>query len=319
MPIQTRAVFGEDPLTNSLQARAHLDAHRVSSIRNLQASVAAYRSHRACYGRFGPLGRITQSPTRTGDEFSLATELGRIRVLNNGFTAWPEVTYGPIVEYAGLRIVEPNEQWDDPYTIFSVFTLNPMNRGVDELVSVKKIGPRKDLAEGVDFRDTHTVWGNGQVIGGTGIKIAIVAYDQDLGDPDDVRAAIEEKVKEYAREATEAIAVAFGAGSEEAEKIAGSELVTWAARLVSIGIVELLDLGDDEIGHHTRDFGLRELAELGTQDGYDAAVKFTPGGIEYTHQADLKSKNGHYIVYYRVRTVQIPATPAPPVLQGGPD
>lgn len=317
MPTIARAAISEDPLSDSPSIRDHLAAHRVSSVRSLRASVVAHAAYRQCYGRFGPLGRAARPILKGGDEYTLTTELGRIRVLNDGFIPWPEVTFGSIVEYVGLRIIEPNETFDDPYTIFSVFTLNPMNRGVDELVSAKKIGPRDDVAEGRDLADTHTIWG-GQIIGGTGIKIAIISYDHDMGDPDHVRATIEEKIKEYAKEATEAIVTAFGAGSDEAEEIAGSEIVTWIARLASLGIVELLGLGDDEIGRDTRDIGTRELARLSTQEGYDAAVKFTPDGIEYTHKSDILSKNGHYVVYYRVRTTQIPPTPPPPALKGGP-
>lgn len=138
--------------------------------------------------------------------------------------------------------------------------------------------------------------------------------DYDLGDPDDVREEIETKIKEYVAEGTKAIATALGAGAAEADQIAGSEVVDVLAHIFSLGFVALLGLGDDEIGRGNIEVGMRELVRLSKQENVDKAMKTTPAGKKYTHSVDLKSRNGHYRAYFRIRAQEIPAVmPGPDI------
>ncbi|MBB4912718.1 hypothetical protein [Actinophytocola algeriensis] len=313
MTASLRAMMARDVSSTTSRLRQRLNEHGTDSVRALIASIVATEEHRNNYcAEFGPLGAVTQPVTPVADGFQLPTVSGRILIRSGGWQPHPEVTYVPIVEYIGLQVIEPNETYDDPYVIFSVTTLNPNHTGDDDLAAVAKIGPLDDIAEDAVVPDTITIWED-RIVAGTGIKVTAAVFDQDLGDPDEVREKIEEKVKEYARKGASAIATAFGAGGDEAGQIAGSELVTWGARIISLGIVELFGLGDDVIGRDSKEIGLAELVRLHDQAAFDAAVKIGPGGMKYTHTLEAKG-DGHYIVYFRVRSAKVGPIEPPPMI-----
>lgn len=322
MTISMASILAHDPVTQTPGIRQRAVIHQVKTLRRLAYSIVAREAYQRCYASVGPLGEVVGPPVSAGDEFRLNTAAGRIRVLSapigavspgitfQGITAYPEVTYQPKLEYVGLRINEPNEIYDDPYVIVCAVTLNPMGSG-DQLVSVKKIGPYEDLEEAHDYGDTTTVW-EGQLIGGTGLKVLIYAVDHDSGDSDDVRDAIEEKLREYVKKGVEAVAAAFGAGGSETDKIAGSDLVTWGARLASLGLVEVFDLGDDEIGRTQVELLMKEIIFLSDQANVDAVKKVSPDGLIYTHPVELRSREGRYTIYMRASCMEIPPIPPGP-------
>lgn len=118
---------------------------------------------------------------RVNGEDRLDTLAGRIRIgigrTQQAITPYPEVTYAPIVEYIGMMVGDPNEEYDDPYLIITVMTLNPLGKGGDETVRVVKIGPLEDVdSGGAEYGETQTLWED-QIIGGTGIQVVVAAFD----------------------------------------------------------------------------------------------------------------------------------------------
>jgi hypothetical protein len=250
------------------------------------------------YGELGaPLGPVEA----TEGGYSQGYTGGRINILHDdddNFTPTAEVTFGGKVEYVGFRCNEPNESVDEPYIVFSVVSLNPHFDGRDSLVAVHKIGPVENVKEGDVVGDVQTVW-QGRVPG-TGLKVAVGVFEHDLGDPDDVREEIETKVKEYAQKAASAIAQAYGAGAVEAEQIAGNEIVTWVARIASLGIVEILDLGDDEIGKQTAEVPQPTVIKYSNQEEYSASLQRNDEGLVYNYKLEAVSDEGNYSIYFRV-------------------
>lgn len=305
------SLLKRDIVSEGPSLRKRCADYGVMSIRALVASILAREYHYRLYGVYGELGEPI-SPIQPIDAgYSQDYVGGRINILdNNNFLPTAEVTCGGKVEYVGFRCNEPNESVDEPYIIFSVVSLNPHFDGRDSLVAVNKIGPLDNVREGNVVGDVQTVW-QGRVPG-TGLKIALGVFEHDLGDPDDVREEIETKLREYAQKAASAIAQAYGAGTVEAEQIAGSEIVTWAVRILSLGITEILDLGDDEIGRQSEEVPQPIIRKYSNQDEYSASLLRNDEGLVYNYKKEVVSDEGNYSIYFRVSGFEIGPITRPP-------
>lgn len=303
MSISVRSILSLEAQSGPINIKDRARKHGVKSLRALLASTVARHHHRTLYGKFGPLGKQTGPITLSSDAWVMPTEVG---VVKSALTleSSAEVTYAAIVEYIAVRVDRPNETYDDPYVIVSVTTLNPNHRGADELVALRKIGPLEDVLPHKIYSDTTTIWED-RIAGGTGIKVTIAAWDYDSGSPGEVRRKIEKKLKEFAEKGSDAIAAAYGEGDDKAEEIAGSAETTWALRLLSLGIVELFGLADDQIGRVNVDVPLSEIRKLSTQEGYNAR-RIIQDGLEFTHKVSVEGKGGRYTVWFRVRGFKIP-------------
>jgi hypothetical protein len=303
-----------DPSSNeapSWSVRSRCTKYGAKSVRELAASIIAKKHHRDLFGVWGLLGAsVTPGVVSADGGYTQEYEGGRIDVLDHDPHAPKGTSYlKAIVEYIGLRVNEPNETYDDPYIIFSVVNLNPDRLGQDNLEKVIKVGPLDDIDEGVVIGAPQTVW-EGRVPG-TGITVTAGAFDYDMGDPDDVKEEIETKLREYIQNALSAIGQAYGAGEEEAEAVLGSDIATWALGIFSLGITEILDLGDDYIGAKTQEIVPNTLRRLVNEADYQASLTTTTEGYTYNYKLDIASREGDYSVYFRVRGVhqEEPITP----------
>ncbi|MFD0364084.1 hypothetical protein ACFQZZ_21780 [Nocardia sp. GCM10030253] len=279
-------------------------------MRALLASVAAHEHHRALYGKFGPLGKSIGPIGLSDGAWVMPTEVGLVVAQLGNWDCSAYVTHVAKVEYLAVRVDRPNETYDDPYIIFGVTTLNPNHRGVDELVAVRKIGPLDDVSRRKVYSETTTIWED-RIVSGTGIQINIGAWDYDLGSPGEVRKAIEKKAKEYAEKGAKAIGAAFRSGEKEADLIVDSEIGNLALQLLSLGLVEVFDLGDDRIGQVNVDVPLSEIKALSTQEGYNAR-RIIADGLEFTHKVSVESEEGRYTVWFRVMGREVPPIPCDP-------
>lgn len=313
MAISARSIISRDVMVaNSVRARA--DLHQVTSLRDLLVSIVGRECNNRVFAELGPIGAPTGPIRSNGDNsWLLPTRIGHVGVSRQALE-WiplPFATLRVVVEYVGLRVNEPNEKYDDPYLICAVTTLNPNASGVDEQVKVIKVGHLNDVDEGRIFARTITMW-DGQLIAATGIQISALGMDFDSGDPDDVKEEVEASIKEAVAEGSAAIGQAFGVGADEARMIAGNDVVTWAARIFSVGIVEVLGLGDDRIGEYHLPIRLGALEGLKRNQGYENAKQIT-GDMEYTHALPLVSQDGNYTAYFRVETQTIPPIEVTPM------
>ena len=308
--IALSSLLKRDLVSNAPSLKSRCADHSVKSVRALAASILAREHHHRLYGVYGELGVPINPIQAINGGYSQDYMGGRINILDDrSWEPTAEVTYGGLVEYVGFRCNEPNESVDEPYIIFSVFNLNPHFDARDSLEAVIKIGPVKNVRDGEVVGDVQTVW-QGRVPG-TGLKIAIGVFEHDWGDPDDVREEIEAKIKEYAQKAASAIAQAYGAGSAEAEQIAGSEAITWVARLITLGIVEIFDPGDDEIGKKTIEIPQPIVRKFVNQEEYSASLQ-RDDDLVYNYRLEVDSDEGNYSVYFRVRGFEIGPISRPP-------
>jgi len=308
--VSLKTVLSADP-THDL--RAQLDIHGVRGARALTASVIANACHRSHFGEFGLLGPTIPPIVPAGDEYRLNTFLGHVHVQPLDWKPWPTVTYGLRVQFVGLEILETNETYDEPYIVMAVVTLAPEFSAAgdeDKLVASKLIKvPGDDHPAGYVFADVQTVWNEGQLIGGTGIKVAVFAYEEDSGDPDEVAEAIEQYLKEKAQQGAQAIASAYDAGAS-ATAIMNSPEFQWFVKIISLGLAGWV--ADDEVGYRSLEIPMSEIKKLTQLDdaAFAASLKTGPDGMKYNYDMTV-SGDGKYRVYFRVSAVEIPGVPPP--------
>ena len=85
---------------------------------------------------------------------------------------------------------------DEIYVVISLININPNFKGEDELVKTILIGPQP-VAEGQVFGEMITL-GEVRPVG-AGVKVHVAVFDREQGKPEQVRKAIEEKLKELAQ------------------------------------------------------------------------------------------------------------------------
>ncbi|WP_144409253.1 hypothetical protein [Pseudoxanthomonas suwonensis] len=294
------------PLVVSQGLQGQANVHGVDSARALLASVVARECHRKHYNEFGLLGAASGPIAPTEYGYFLTTDLGGIEVRE--FKATPKVAFRIIVQFVGLEIVETNETYDEPYMVMSVVTLAPEfgdDENADKLVASQFIKvPGEDHKRGYVFADTRTVWKNGMLIGGTGIKVAIFAYEEDSGDPDKVAKEIEGYLREKAKQISQAIGNALDAGTESAG-ILGSPEFQLFIEVLSFGIASLVE--DDAVGYSSCEINVSDLKKLAalSQEEFVAKLKTGPKGIKYNYTLDVKG-DGAYRIYFRVSAAEVP-------------
>jgi len=193
----------------------------------------------------------------------------------------------------------------------SVVTLAPDFSDGDQLVATRKIAiPGDDHPAGYTFSDVTTIWKQGQLIGGTGIKVPIYAYEEDSGDPDEVASAIKEYLQDKAKQGSAAIANAYAAGAD-ATSIANSPELQWFVTVLSLGLAGWV--GDDEVGFGSVEVPLSEIKTLSrmTQAEFEASLTIGPDNMKYNRKVEIRG-DGRYTVYFRVSAAAIASTPYPP-------
>ena len=313
MSLRQELDLGDDVAPLSVATLAH--EREVQSVRQLVADRRIADHHRRWYGNLGHFGKPVGTVTEVEGGYRREFEAGALQVMEtDGLRPSAVAQWAPLVEYVGLRCNEPNESSDEPYVIFSVIALNPEFDAVDKLLTVKKIGPIPNVVDGEVVPDVLTVWDG--ISGGNGLKIAIGVFEEDEGDPEDVRAKIEEKLREYAKQGAAAIAQAYGAGAAQGEQVAENEAFNWGLRLLSLGLVDLLGLGDDEIGSVNVEVPLSRIQKVDNEhvEAFHQSLQRTTEGVVYTDKVDVSSDEGGYSVYFRIRSRKIgPIDTVPPL------
>jgi hypothetical protein len=276
------------------------------------ASIVARDCHRRHFNQYGLLGAATGPVVAMGKTYRLNTDLGFIDV--EDFQPSPNITYEIRVQFVGLQINETNETYDEPYIVMGVVTLAPeFTDDLDKLVASQLIKvPGEDHPKDYVFADTQTVWKKGQLIGGTGIKVVVFAYEEDSGDPDEVANAINTYLRDKAQQGAQAIGSAFGAGTE-ATAVANSPEFQWFLKIISLGLASWI--GDDDVGYGSREIPVSQIKSLAAMSevDYQASLKTGPGGIKYNCEPVTvgDSDHGKYTVYFRVAAAEIPPVKLP--------
>lgn len=317
-----RPLLARDRRGGGASLRGRCAAHETSDVRSLMASIVCDEHHHACYGQVGVLGAPVGPLTRAADGWEREYLGGGITVQGDGLTPSAVVRYDCLVEYVGLRNNEPNESaligtgdGDEPYVVVAVTTLDPGYDGVDRLAAVTRIGPLSEVHDGDVVGGTASVWQG--IVAGTGLQLAVAVFEHDSGDPAEVEEAIEKAIVEAAKEGAAVVGAAFGAGGEEAERIAGSKLVTFLAEAVSLTVVHVLDLGDDKVGEAFAEVPLSRIRELTTDEAFSASLETNAEGLRFNHRVECRGGEGEYSVYLRVRGRAIPPIPALPTAGPG--
>lgn len=247
--------------------------------------------------------------------YRLNTELGYIDIRD--YKPVPYVTYNITVQFVGLQINETNETYDEPYLIMSVITLAPDFLDGDQMVATQKIEvPGDDHPAGYVFADVNTIWKEGQLIGGTGIKVALFAFEEDSGDPDEVEAAIHDYLKKKAEQSAAAIGQAFNAGAG-ATSVLNSPEFEWFLKGASLGLAGWV--ADDEVGYASVEVALseiKELVKLSKAGTFAESLTTGPDGMKYNYTRPVGG-DGKYTIYFRVSANEIPSTDRIP-LPGAP-
>jgi hypothetical protein len=287
----------------------------VKTVRALIASTVARAYHRdRHFERFGLLGAATGPVVTSENGYRMPTDLGQIDIAMD-FKPSGKVTYNVTVQFVGMQINETNETYDEPYLVVGVVTLAPEfsdDDELDQLVTSQLIQvPGEDHKKDYVFADTQTLWRQGQLVGGTGIKIIVFGYEEDSGDPDEVAKDINAYLKQKTKEGAQAVGAAFGVG-QEAGAIADSPELQWFLTVVSVGLAGWV--GDDAVGYKSLEIPVSELKKLAAiGDGFPASLKTGPGGIKYNQAVEV-SGDGKYTAYFRVSVAEIPPMeiPEPP-------
>lgn len=298
--------------------REHCSHHGVTSVRALLASIIAKAHHRKHFEQFGLLGAAVGPVVPTEMGFRLNTELGSIEIQD--FKPTSKVSYLVTVQFVGLQINETNETYDEPYVVVGVVSLAPelaLGGQLDQLVASQLVQvPGEDHSAGYVFPDTQTIWRQGQLIGGTGIKITAFAYEEDSGDPDEVAEAINDYLREKVQQGAQAIGNAYQVGAE-ATAVANSPELQFLLTGISLGLAGWM--GDDEVGYKSLELRLSEIKELAAipPDDFPNTLLTGPGGMKYNRSFPVGDDGeGRYTVYFRVSAVRVegidvpePATP----------
>ena len=224
------------------------------------------------------------------------------------------ITTGVQIYFTGLKCFEKSDKKilgknksDEPYVIISVIRLNPILQAEkDELVKTIKIGPFGKVTSGKVIDVPQVIYA-GAVPGNAGIFVSATVFENDKGNPEEVRKAIEAKIQEYAAQAAAAIATALGAGQAGAGDFGKNKVAEFAAYILSLGIVSLLGLGDDEIGTHNFRCTPTEVIALKEQTYFDNSLHsgITTTPFNYPkNPAEIIVKpegKGKYQVYFEVK------------------
>lgn len=306
MTISLKEVIASNPSQLLKEQLAH---HGVKSVRMLAASIAAHSYHRKHYNKYGLLGAASGPIVTNAGGYQLNTDLGFVSVQLQDFKPSGMITHVISVQFVGLQINETNETYDEPYIVMGIVTLAPEfsdNDELDKLVSSKLIQvPGDDHSADYVFADTQTIWRKGQLIGGTGIKVIVFAYEEDSGDPEEVAEAINSYLRQKAQQGAQAIGQAYGVGAE-ATAIENSPEFQWFLTIVSLGLAGWI--GDDEVGYASREIPVSEIKSIAAipSDQFPASLKTGPNGIKYTHSLPVGSNDGKYTVYFRVSAAEVP-------------
>lgn len=306
MTISLKELLASNP-TNSLNEQ--IAYHGVKSMRMLAASLVAQSYHRRHYNQYGLLGAASGPIVASAGGYQLDTDLGFVSVQLQDLKPSGMITHVISVQFVGLQINETNETYDEPYIVMGIVTLAPEFSGNDELdklVSSKLIEvPGDDHSADYIFADTQTIWRKGQLIGGTGIKVIVFAYEEDSGDPEEVAEAINSYLREKAQQGAQAIGQAYGVGAE-ATAIANSPELQWFLKIISLGLAGWV--ADDEVGYASREIPISEIKSIAAipPDQFPGSLKVGPNNIRYTHALAVGDNDGKYTVYFRVSAAEVP-------------
>jgi len=246
-------------------------------------------------GRMSILGLPTGPATQTGDMHSKSFQGGTMRLQSGGSVEVFE-EYHTKVFFQGIHAfgTQRGPGADEPYAIVTVF---PKDKA--ETAVTKKFGPFDDVDDGENAGMPTLVLDN---VTPSQLVIHTILMENDEGDPEEVRKAVEKAM----REAADQVLTAVGA-------VAGSPIPinipdTWKNFLfgkLAGAITDLLGLGDDKIG----DPDVIELDGLTLRHAHAGDRPFPPlneNGIRHTHASHLLTDgDAAYKVYFQVTTQRV--------------
>ena len=302
---------------NAPSLRALATSHKSDSLQALAASQALRDFHRAGGGDFGSLGKETGAIARQGDgSYTRDHLLGKVRLANG--TPFKQETVHAVIEFMGIQCLDPNDKKiiiveptpdDEPYVVVSVILLNPeLADGQGDRLVQTTMFRFDNVHKGSFHGETSTVY-DGPVPGVAGLLISAAVFDHDEGDPDKVRDEIRKALLDAAGKAASAIGTAVGAGAEAGGAFADSELVQWAAGILSHGITSAIGLGDDKIGVKSMEVEADTVKELKHDSAaYEQSLirDVLPDGRTFNYPPDhtnvIVGADARYQVYFRVRS-----------------
>ena len=203
----------EEIKASPISVRSLFEDYGVDSMRGLFASYEINTLYRKLGGRYGRLGGPQGAIISNADgSFTRDFELGRIS--QQGETpAAASTKFNVRISIAGTHCYgtdDPSGQ-DETYLIATIIILDPLHDGKDSTVSTIKLGPRNTNA-GDTFWQGNTL-GDAWIPSGSGIQIHLALWDQEQGDPEEIR----KKIEGYIKQAAQAAAAAIGGAVEGGE------------------------------------------------------------------------------------------------------
>lgn len=272
-----------------------------SSVIELIQTALIHQHYTDSGGRRGPLGLPTSDLLFGGTSAIREYRGGGLQVRENpvdgptGTIVQAFTTTTLSVRFLGFRCVEESKSdeltdSDEPYFVIAVDTLAgaPI---------VKKFGP----FEGTNTGDEIGV-GDLVVVGvaPNPLAIKVVAYEHDHGDPDETAKKLQEKFVELAKEGEKLASGADSASGAGVGPAAGAGTLAGIAAgpfgaLIAVGIVSVLDLGDDFIGQDVA------LAFQRAEQVTDPPSQGTFRGNPFNAHVDIDGGDeGHYELFFDV-------------------
>lgn len=229
--------------------------------------------HRRTGGDFGPLGSSIGPIIHQSDDLYVREfQLGKVKT--DGVNATQgQGNYRATVSVAAIKCFGTDDvTTDETYAIISLISVNPSQVGEDQLVKTIKIGPQNV--------QQHDTFGAGATIGeifpvGTGIKVHVALFDRESGDPEEVRAAIEEQLKELVKQGAAAIGGAVFGGdiplAGTTSDIFQNKLVNFLTGTLSGLIADWVS--DDFIDEKEFLVDAGTLRTWATQAGFEASIR----------------------------------------------
>ena len=223
-----------------------------------------------------------------------------IRSFEGGRITWtshtgadPSFTHHTSIHYKGMHCFAKSfgPGADEPYAVVSVF--DPGSRA---LVATQKFGPHTNVESGTDIPEIKEIWNSPTP--SNRLVIHSVIMEHDSGDPERIRAAIQQALREVADVAAKAL--------ETPTPEKWIDDITFGVADV---LTDILALGDDVIGHDEFEILASELKKF-TDPNHVPFTDFKR--IRFNYPTDdakrppISDDDASYKVYFEVRTLKMP-------------
>lgn len=304
---------------NHISLKRIFNRRNVTSLQTLVAALDIEDVYRQKGGQFGVGSPISFTAKNAAGTYVQNYQVGyAVKPLGGP----PEffTLYKASIQLAAVKCFGAEDDWseeDEPYLIVSVFSVNPNFDGEDSLVMTKVIRANR-IKPGDIFGQALTI-GNISVVAGDGIRIHMALFEQEGGDPEEVKAAIERELREAVKKGAQALATAVAGGDIPlggvGEKIGDHPITLFITSGLSSIIAPLI--ADDVLGEKVLHIPASELINIAidptdksSRARFNSSVMTTPElgpGVRFNFPKDhfdrrwlFEGGGGSYKVYLKV-------------------